>query len=76
MNRYFRFREKILYFSSWIKSNILYVKDLFTEHGFKTFEEIGGILRQKQNWWCVSTTLYAMYSNAMKIYLIIVCLPM
>ena len=52
MNRYFKYRDKTLYFSSWIKSNIMYVKDLFTEHGFKTLEEIGGVLRQKQNWLC------------------------
>ena len=42
MNRFFKYRDKTLYFSSWIKSNILYVKDLFTEHRFKTLEEIGG----------------------------------
>ena len=52
MNRYFKYRDKTFYFSSWIKSNIIYVKDLFTEHGFKTLEEIGGVLRQKQNWLC------------------------
>ena len=66
MNRYFRFRGKTLYFSSWIKSNILYVKDLFTEHGFKTFEEIGGILRQKQNWLCeynIVRNVFKRYEN-------------
>ena len=40
MDRYFKYRDKTLYFSSWIQNSILYVKDLFTEHGFKTLEEI------------------------------------
>ena len=52
MNRYFKYRDKTVYSSSWIKSNILYVKDLFTEHGSKTLEEIGGLLRQNQNLLC------------------------
>ena len=52
MNRYFVHKGKTIYFSSWIKSNILYVKDLFTDNGFKSLEEIGVDLLQKRNWLC------------------------
>ena len=52
MNRYFVHKGKTIYFSSLIKSNILYVKDLFTDNGFKSLEEIGVDLLQKRNWLC------------------------
>ena len=45
-------KEKTLFFTSWVKSNILYVKDLFTENGFKTLEEIGVNIVNKRNWLC------------------------
>ena len=50
MNRYYI--HKKLYFSSWVKSNILYIKDLVTENGFKTLEEIGVNLVNKRNCLC------------------------
>ena len=39
-NRHLVFDGKPMFFKNWIKSNILYVKDLFTDNGFKSLYEI------------------------------------
>ena len=52
-NEKFSYRGKSIYFPNWLKSNILYVKDLFTDNGvLKTPEDIMRILVNKNNWIC------------------------
>ena len=38
-NKLFLFKGQPIYFKNWV-NNIKYVKDLFTENGFKTIEEV------------------------------------
>ena len=50
-NEKFSYRGKSIYFPNWLKSNILYVKDLFTNNGvLKPPEDIMRILSNKNNW--------------------------
>lgn len=43
-------KDKTLFFTNWVKSNILYVKDLFYIHGnFKQIEQFRNV---KNNWLC------------------------
>ena len=51
-NKYFTYKGKTVCFTRWIKSNILYVKDIFNENGMKDINEIGRLLQDKQNWLC------------------------
>ena len=38
-NKLFLFKGQPIYFKNWV-NNIKYVKDLFTENGFKTIENL------------------------------------
>ena len=67
-NKYFIYKGKTVCFTRWIKSNILYAKDIFNENGMKDINEIGmkdinengmtdineigRLLQDKQNWLC------------------------
>ena len=44
-------------YKSWIKSGILYVKELFDDNGFKNIEMFRDRLRFKNNWICEYNTL-------------------
>ena len=52
-NTMFKRKGKCLMFSNWVKSNILYVKDLFDENGvFREPLYFRNILIRKSNWIC------------------------
>ena len=52
-NRYICYKGKSLCYTKWIKSGILYVKDMFDENGnFRTLEYLSTILTCKANWLC------------------------
>ena len=57
-NRYICYKGKSLCYTKWIKSGILYVKDMFDENGnFRTLEYLSIILTCKANWLCEYHTL-------------------
>ncbi len=50
-NEQFKFKNKPIFLPNWAKSNILYVKDLFSNQGLLVSENfIFGTLTNKQNW--------------------------
>ena len=52
-NRIFLFQGKSICFDDWIKSGILYTKDIFNEDGLlKSGEQICDYLKKKTNWLC------------------------
>lgn len=52
-NKIFNFKGKTICFENWIKSGILYVKDIFEENGtLKSSSDIFGTLRKRTNWLC------------------------
>ena len=52
-NTNFKLKGKTLYFENWVKSGLLYVKDIFNENGLlKSSEQIIDILIKKSNWIC------------------------
>ena len=51
-NRYICYKGKSLCYITWIKSGVLYVKDMFDENGnFRTLEYMSTILTCKANWY-------------------------
>lgn len=59
------FKGKSLFFSSWTKGGLLLVKDLFSENGFKTINDIKGCLASTNNFLCE----YLIVKNAIKMHL-------
>ena len=58
-NRYICYKGKSLCYTKWIKSGILYVKDMFDENGnFRSLEYLSTILTCKTNWLCEYHTLF------------------
>ena len=52
-NEMFKYNGKTIFFKRWSQSNILYVKDLFDEHGnFRSLQQLSCILNDKTNWLC------------------------
>lgn len=52
-NKVFNFKGKTICFENWIKSGILYVKDIFEESGtLKSSSDIFDTLRKRTNWLC------------------------
>lgn len=62
-NRHFVFDGKPMFFKNWIKSNILYVKDLFTDNGFKSLYEIGDEVCSKANLLCEYKIICSAFKN-------------
>lgn len=58
----FVFDGKPMFLKNWIKSNILYVKDKFTDNGFKSLDEISDEVYKKANLLCE----YKIRSSAFK----------
>ena len=65
-NKYFTHKGKTLCFPNWIKSNILYVCDLFDDNGFKNIERFRDRLQRKSNWLCEYRILYHVFKNIIK----------
>ena len=52
-NKQICFKGKTIEFTNWIKSGILYVKDLFDENGnFIDLDYLSNVLYNKNNWLC------------------------
>lgn len=64
-NKNICFKGKSLFFSSWTKGGLLLVKDLFSENGFKTINDIKGCLASTNNFLCE----YLIVKNAIKMHL-------
>ena len=63
-NTNFKFKGKTLYFENWVKSGLLYVKDIFNENGlFKSSEPIIGILNKKSSWICEYKIIQEVFKN-------------
>ena len=62
-NKFFKYQGNTVCFTRWIKSNLLYVKDIFNESGLKPITDIGRILQNKQNWLCEYRILHKIFSN-------------
>ncbi len=61
LNKRFKFNKKPIFISNWVKSGILYVKDLFINNELIKEERIFQTLRYKHNW-------IAEYSKVKKIF--------
>ena len=58
LNDLIRFNGKLLFYTNWIKSGILYIKDLFDNNGnFHDINYFSNILVNKSNWLCEYNTL-------------------
>lgn len=66
-NLMFLYKGKTIFFKTWLKSNILFVKDLYSEAGtLKSPEEIANVLINKNNWLCeykIIKTIFKNYEN-------------
>ena len=52
-NKQICFKGKTIEFTNWIKSGVLYVKDLFDENGnFIDLAYLSNVLHNKNNWLC------------------------
>ena len=50
-NKLFAYKGKSLFYKNLLEGNILYVKDLFDEHGlFKNIQCFDGAIQTKTNW--------------------------
>ena len=67
-NKLFKYNGKPLCYKSWIKSGILYVKELFDDNGFKNIEMFRDTLRFKNNWICEYNTLKRVFNRYCAIY--------
>lgn len=56
-----------MFFKTWIKSNILYVKDQFTVNGFKQLNEIGDEGYNKAKLLCEYKIRSSAFKNIRKI---------
>ena len=66
-NRYICYKGKSLCYITWIKSGILYVKDMFDENGnFRTLEYISTVLTCKANWLCEYHTLFNIFRKLIR----------
>ena len=65
-NKYFTHKGNTLCFPNWIKSNILYVGDLFDDNGFKNIERFRDRLQCKSNWLCEYRILYHVFKNIIR----------
>ena len=65
-NKYFTHTGKTLCFPNWMKSNILYVFDLFDDNGFKNIERFRDRLQCKSNWFCEYKILYHVFKNIIR----------
>lgn len=62
-NRHFVFDGKPVFFKNWIKSNILYVNDLFTDNWFKSLNDIGDEVYSKANLLCEYKIISPAFKN-------------
>lgn len=62
LNNFIKCKEKPLFLESWIKSGILYVKDMFTIYGIKDLNDITENLKSKRNYICE----YLIIKNAIR----------
>lgn len=62
LNNFIKCKEKPLFLESWIKSGILYVKDMFTIDGIKDLNDITENLKSKRNYLCE----YLIIKNAIR----------
>ena len=67
-NKLFKYNGKPLCYKSWIKSGILYVKELFDDNGFKNIKMFRNTLRFKKNWICEYNTLKRVFNRYCAIY--------
>ena len=65
-NKYFKNKGKTIYFKSWIKSGIRYVKDIFDRDGLKDINKIGRQLCNKTNWLCEYAIISKNFRNLIK----------
>lgn len=52
-----------MFFKNWINSNIRYVKDLFTDNGFKSLNAVGDEVYNKANLLCESKIIRFAFKN-------------
>ena len=63
-NVLFTYKDKTLFFHNWVKSNILYVKDIFKDDGtLKTLNDYQDILLNKSNWLCEYGVLFRVFKK-------------
>ena len=62
-NTNFKFKGKTLYFEKWVKSGLLYLKDIFNENWLlKSSEQIIDILNKKSSWICEYKIIYSKWT--------------
>ena len=63
-NVLFTYKDKTLFFQNWVKSNILYVKDIFKDDGtLKTLNDHQDILLNKSNLLCEYGVLFRVFKK-------------
>ena len=63
-NVLFTYKDKTLFFHNWVKSNILYVKDIFKDDGtLKTLNDYQDILLNKSKWLCEYGVLFRVFKK-------------
>ena len=67
-NKLFKYNVKTLCYKNWLKSGILYVKELFDDNCFKEIEMFRNILRYKANWICEYNILKRVFNRYCEIF--------
>ena len=67
-NKLFKYNEKTLCYKNWIKSGILYVRELFDDNGFKEIDMFRNILMYKANWICEYNILKRVFNRYCEIF--------
>lgn len=64
-----RYKGNVLFFENWVKSGILFVKDILDNNGkIRTLESLTNVLKDRSNWLCEYKTIISVLKSVLRKY--------
>lgn len=64
-----RYKGNVLFFENWVKSGILFVKDILDNNGkIRTLESLTNVLKDRSNWLCEYKTIISVLKSVVRKY--------